>query len=296
MRPNFVQWLSFLIAALALPLGGAVAQPAIEGTIRYGADSVRMTHVSARETRPSPGSADPPQIVILIADRPAPADVAASRRAYRAAATEGRIRGLLLVLRPPSSETQLVIFAPGGGVGDVMLPDPFARVELTDLTREGGWVSGRLRTVEPGEFEGGGGGSAEPANYSIDVRFRVAVAPAPAPSEILTGEAARRSEQAAAALRMLQLLRTASPAEIRARLHPDHPAWAALGNAQSAAILAMVRASLPSPAIFLQSIERVVVYGDEAVILGRDRGGANTVSLRREAGEWKLAAAPIPND
>lgn len=296
MRLNVGQFLSFFIAALVFPLAGAVAQPAIEGTIRYDADSVPMTYVSARETRPSPDGNSQPQIVILIADRPAPADVAASRQAYYAAAREGRIRGLLIVLGPPSSEARLVIFARGGGVADVTLPDGFSRVELTDLNREGAWVSGRLRTTEPGEFESGGNGAGEPANYTIDLRFRVAIAPAPTPSETLTGEAARRSVEAAAALRTLQLLRTGSPAGVRERLYPNQPIWAALGTAQAAAILARVRRTLPSPARFLQSIQRVVVYGDEALIFARDGGGSTTVSLRRDAGEWKLAAPWIPND
>jgi hypothetical protein len=295
MLPLFARFLT-LLSAFLIPLGGAAAQPAVEGTISYDDVSVPMTFVSARETRPSPDSGNPPQIVILVADRPAPADVLASRQAYYAAAREGRIHGLLIVLRPPTSETQLVVFAPGGGAADIMMPDPFSRVALTEVTRDGSFVSGRLRTSEPGQFVGGGGGAGEPENFAVDLRFRVAIAPAPAPTEILTGDAARRSPQAAEALRTLQLIRTGSPAEVRARLHPDHPAWAGLGNAQAAAILAMAREAMPAPATFLQSIQRILVYGDEAIIVARDRQGSTTVSLRRQAGEWKLAAAPIPND
>jgi hypothetical protein len=292
------RWIAILLAALlhAAPAYAQAAEPAIEGAISYDAQNVPMTYVSARETRPSPDGNIPSKTIILIADRPPPAGIAASRRAYYAAAREGRVRGLLIVLGPSASEAQLVIFAPGGGVGDVSLPDIFSRVELTDLTRQGGWVSGRLRTSEPGEFVGGGGGADEPASYSIDLRFRVAIAPAPVPSEILTGDAARRSPQASAALSMLQLLQTGSAAEIRARLNPNHPAWAGLGTAQAAAVLAAARAVLPSPTTFLQSIQRIVVYGDEAIILGRDGGGSNIVSLRRDAGEWKVADAPIPGD
>ena len=295
MLPLVARCLTVLSAVL-VPFAGAAAQPTIEGTIRYDDVSVPMTFVSARETRPSPDSRNPPQIVILVADRPAPADVVASRQAYYAAAREGRIRGLLIVLRPPTSETQLVIFAPGGGVADILMPDPFSRVALTELTRDGAFVSGRLRTSEPGEFVGGGGGPDQPQNFAADLRFRVPIAPAPVPTEILTGDAARRSPQAATALRTLQLIRTGSPAEIRARLHPDHPAWAALGNERAAAILAMAREAMPSPATFLQSIQRIIVYGDEAIIVGRDRQGSSEVSLRREAGEWKLAAGAIAND
>jgi hypothetical protein len=296
MRPSFARYLAAFIAALLFPLAGVIAQPAIEGTIRYDANSVPMNYVSARETRRPPDGDTPSEIVILVADRTPPADVAASRQAYYRAAREGRIRGLLIALRPPPDEARLALFAPGGGVGDVLLPDPFSRVELTDLTREGGWVSGHLRTAGPVEFEGGGGGADEPANYSIDLRFRVAVAPAPTPSAILTGEAAQRSEQAAAALRALELIRTGSPEEVRARLDPSHPAWAGLGTAQAAAILAMARRAMPAPATFLQSVQRVIVYGDEAIVVARDRDGRTMISLRRDGGQWKLAASSIPND
>jgi hypothetical protein len=190
----------------------------------------------------------------------------------------------------------MTIVARGGGVDDAELPDPFSRVELTDLTRGGGWVSGRLRTTEPGEFTGEGDGAGGPSQYSIDVRFRVAIVPAPTPSEILTGEAARHSEQSAAALAGLQLLRTGSIAEIRANLHPDNPAWAALGTAQGAAFLAALRRAVPAPETYLQSIQRVVIYGDEAIVVARDSGGTNRVSLRRDGGAWKLAASLVPDD
>ena len=296
MRPIHALFLPAFIAALLLPLSGAAAQATIEGSVRYDAVSVPMTHVYARETRPHPDGDQPPDVVILIADRPAPAAVAASRQAYYAAAGESRIRGLLIVLGPPSNEARLVIFAPGGGSADVLLPDPFSRVELTDLVREGGFVSGRLRTTEPGEFVGGGGGPAEPATYAADLRFRAAIAPAPRPSEVLTGEAARRSEPAAAALSIFQLIRTGRAAEVRARLHPEHPARAALGSEHAEENLATIREALPPPSAFLQSIQRVLVYGDEAVIVARDGVGRLPVSLRRDGGEWKLAGARAPND
>ena len=296
---NPLRALLAFVAALLLQPGAAAAQATVAGTISYDDVSVPMTHVSARETRPSPHSDRPGDVVILIADRPAPAAIAASRRAYHAAAEDGRIRGLLIVLKPPPDENQVVIFAPGGGVADTRLPDPFERIALTDLVREGGFVSGRLRTAEPVEFVGGGAGPGEPVSYAADLRFRAAVVPAPRPTEVLTGEAARRSEQAAVAVEGLRLIHTASVAEIaqvRARLHPEHPPWPGLDSEEAEAILAVARQTLPSPAAFQQSIERVIVYGDDAIVVGRDSAGSSAVSLRRDGGEWKLAAAPLPND
>jgi hypothetical protein len=295
MHPKFAPLLAFVLAALPAPPAAAQNQPTVEGTIAYDAATIPMTYVSARETRPLPDRDDPPQVVILIADRPAPPDIAGSRQAYYRAAREGRIRGLLISLEPPD-ETRLAIFAPGGGSADVALPDPFSRIELTDFRREGAWVSGHVRTIEPGEFDGGEGRAGEPTHYAIDLRFRVPVAPAPVPSEMLTGEAARRSPQAAAALRGLELIRTGTPEQIRSALDPDHPAWAGLGGAQAAAILAAMRRGMPSPATLLQSIERVAIYGDEAIVVERNGGDTIRIFLRRDAGIWKLAAAPIPND
>ena len=171
----------------------------------------------------------------------------------------------------------MVILAPGGGVADTRLPDPFERIALTDLVREGGFVSGRLRTAEPVEFVGGGGGPGEPAHYAVDLRFRAAIVPAPRPTEVLTGEAARRSEQAAVAVAGLRLIHGASAAELaqlRARLHPEQPPWPGLDGDEAEAILAVARRALPSPAAFQRSIERVIVYGDDAIVVGRDSGGS----------------------
>jgi hypothetical protein len=149
---------------------------------------------------------------------------------------------------------------------------------------------------EAREFNRNADSPDRPATYTVDVRFRVPVAAAPQPTQVLTGEAARRSPQAAAALGSLRLLRSGTPAQIRAQLHPSHPAWEGLGGERAQAILAMAREMLPPPATFLQSIQRLVVYGDEAVIIARDAEGTTDVSLRLEGGEWKLAASPIPND
>jgi hypothetical protein len=53
---------------------------------------------------------------------------------------------------------------------------------------------------------------------------------------------------------------------------------------------------VPAAETYLQSIQRVVVYGDEAIVVARDSGGTNRLSLRRDGGEWKLAASLIPDD
>jgi hypothetical protein len=280
-----MRWFSTLTAALAALLIGAApasSQGTVDGTVQYGSEIVPMSHVYARETRPSATDDSGPQTVILITDRIAPAEVAASRSAYYTAARLGQLRGLLLSFEPPREGARLAILAPGGGADDTSVPDVFDRIELTDLIREGGWVSGHLRTREPVRFTGGE--TEEPATYTIDLRFRVPVAPAPQPTETLTGEAARSSAQAAAAVRSLNLIRTGTPAEVQASLYPDHPAWDGLGSEQSAAILAAMRERLPAPDAFRASIQRVIVYGDEAVVVAHDADGARTVSLRREGG------------
>jgi hypothetical protein len=78
----------------------------------------------------------------------------------------------------------------------------------------------------------------------------------------------------------------------------DHPAWSQLGSGDVEFALAMMREFLPAPATFRQSIERITVYDDLAVISARDADGitTTTVSLRRVGDEWKMAQTPIAND
>jgi hypothetical protein len=253
-----------------------------------------MTHVYARETRGSVGGTEPGQVKIVILDRAAPGRVAASQQAYIEAARAGQVQGVMLSLEP-EDQVRLALFVPGA-YDSTSVPDVFAQVELTDLVREGGWVSGRLRTTEPREFMADGVGPQTPTSYTLDLRFRAPIEPAPRPTETLTGEAARRSPAVAAAMRELNLIRTGTLAEVRASFHPDHPVSEALADDRAAEILPMVREMLPEPAVFVQRIERVIVYGDEAFIVTRDQEGALTVSLRRVEGEWKIAPMPIAND
>lgn len=290
-------WLIPSLIAFVTPPGAPAASTpgTVEGHVQYEATSVPMTYVYARETRPSPTGNEPPQVVILITDRPAPAEIVGSRQAYYAATREDRIRGILLVLARESSPPRLAVFAAGGWYDDTTVPDTFNEVELTALVRQRGIVSGRLRTRQAREL-GYGDEGIGPRRYALDLRFRTPIAPAPQPTEILTGAAARTSPQAAAALRSLQLLHSGSIADIRAQLAPDHPMHEALASAQGQALLRMARENLPAPQTYLQSVERVIVYGDEAVVVARDREGPSDVSLRRQGGEWKMARSPIPND
>ena len=91
------------------------------------------------------------------------------------------------------------------------------------------------------------------------------------PTATLTGAAARASPIVAAATRSLQLIHSGAPEQVRAAMHPDHPMWQDLGSDQAAAILAIAREMLPQPSTFARSVERVVVYGDEAVVFARDK-------------------------
>ena len=147
---------------------------------------------------------------------------------------------------------------------------------------------------EAGELDHGEAGA--PDSFRVDLRFNAPIAQAPQPIETLTGEAARTSPQAAAALRALHIVRTGSLAEIRAVVHPDEPAWTMLNSEGAAAMLEAARRFLPAPNTFLQSIERVLVYDDAAIILARGSDGQITVSLRRDGDAWKFADGPIPND
>lgn len=285
-------WLARAVAMAFLFLVGAVpalAQGSVEGSLELAGERVPITHVYAREGRPRPG--ETPHVIILMTDRPAPPEVAASRRAYHAAASEGRIRGALLVLEP---DPRFVLFAPGGAYVDTAVPDIFDRLTLSDLRRENGAVSGHLRMSEAGELDYGEAGA--PASYRIDLRFTAPIAPAPQPREVLTGAAARSSPQAAMALRGLEIIRTGSLDEMRAAFHPDHPVSTLPSGDEAVAILEAARRFLPAPDTFLQSIESITVYDDAAMVFARDRDGDSRVYLRRDGDAWKFVDAPIAND
>jgi hypothetical protein len=287
-------WLARCVATAWLILAGAAPAPAqgtVEGSLELAGERVPISHVYAREGRPRPGSGEPPDVIILMTDRPAPPEVVASRQAYYAAASTGRIRGALLVLQP---DPRFVLFAPGGSRVDTAVPDRLERLTLAALRRENGTVSGHLRMSEAGELAYGQAGA--PDSYRVDLRFSAPVAPAPQPREVLTGEAARNSPQAAMALRALRILQTGSVAELRAAFHPDHSIWI-MSSDDAAAILEIARLMLPAPETFLASIERILVYDDAALVVARDAdGGGTIVSLRRDGDAWKFADAPIAND
>jgi hypothetical protein len=286
-------WLARCVATLFLVLAGAAPAPAqgiVEGSLRLADERVPITHVYARESRPKPGSDEAPHVIILMTDRPAPPEIVASRRAYYAAAREGRIRGALLVLEP---EPRFVLFAPGGAYVDTAVPDFFDRLTLSGLRGENGTVSGHLQMSEAGDLDDGEAGA--PDSYRVDLRFSAPVAPAPQPGEVLTGDAARNSPQAAMPLRALQIIQTGSIADLRAAFHPDHPIWT-MRDDDTAEILRMAREMLPAPDTFLQSIERILVYDDAALVIARDSDRETTASLRRDGDAWKFADGPIPND
>jgi hypothetical protein len=285
--------LFFLAPLLVVAVPPAAAQGMIEGTLQIGSDTVPLTHVYARESVPRPGSDEAAHVIILMTDRPAPPEVQASRRAYYAAAREGRIRGALLVLEP---DPRFVLFAPGGAQIDTEVPDVFERISLSDLRRDGASVSGQLQMTEADELPFGDDGST--FIYRVDARFSAPVVAAPRATATLTGMAARDSPQAQAAERILEVIHRGSVAEVQRVLLADHPAWSQLGSGDVEFALAMMREFLPAPATFRQSIERITVYDDLAVISARDADGitTTTVSLRRVGDEWKMAQTPIAND
>jgi len=285
--------LAALLFGLPIASAPASAQGRVEGHVSYDSERVAMTHVYARQTRSPIGRH--PHLIVLITDREASPEVIASRQAYYDAARNGRIRGLLLVFENASNEARLVLFAPGV-VEDTSVPDIFSRVALEEVRRSNGAVEGRVRSSQPLDFDPVAEVAGAPRTYTLDLRFSVPFAAAPQPSQVLTGEAARASPQTEAALEALQLIRTGTPEQVRARLLPNHPMWEGLAGRQAAAILAMAREMTPAPATFVRTVQRVVVYGDEAVVEARDSEGDSEVSLRREDGVWKLARSPIPND
>lgn len=284
------------IAAAALCLSTpAQAQNGVSGTMIVDRAVVLITYVSARVARTRPSSDEPGDIKILLLDRvPTPA-VAASQQAYIAAGQGGELPGVLLSLRGNSSEGRLISFQ-GSAELDTSVPDIFQRVLLSDVIRQGRVISGRLHTVEPLEFDGGGGEAGDPRSNALDLRFRVDVEPAPLATATLTGADARRSAPVAAAIRSLHALHEGSAADFVREVEADHPLAAQFSSAPAPALLAMIRRQLPPPQAFAASVRQMILFNDEAIVSAGGGGDQITVSLRRRDGVWRLAPNPIPND
>ena len=292
-NPAFAAIVGFLALGIARP---ALADGTVSGEIRYDGQPVAVTHVYARETRSSPGEDQPPRIIVLMTDRAAPTEVIASKQAYYAAARSGPLRGLVLTFEKPSDNARAAIFAPGGAYDDTTVPGIFEDITLTGTSRVNGMIGGHLKTTKPIEFDLDADSAPSPLTYEIDVRFSAPVVPASRPDAVLTGAAARGSEQAAAALAALKLVRTGTLAEVMAQLAPGHPLREGLDGGQGTALLELARAVLPDPATFLATVQRIEVYGDEAIVSATDVEGRSTVALRRADGTWKLARTPIADD
>lgn len=281
---GFAPWL--LVAAAP-----GAAQGTVEGNLQLGDETVPISHVYARQARPSAASSEPGPVIVMLTDRAPPPEVRASRRAFSAAVREGRLRGALLLLEP---EPRFVLLAPGDIQVDTRLPDVFERLTLSDLRQENGTVSGRLQMTEPDELPVGDDG--ETFTYRVDARFSVPVEPAPRPTATLTGEAARSSPEAEAALRLLQVVHSGSLAEVQAALHPGHSSLRQLSGEEAQFALAVAREFMPAPATFRQSIEQIRIYGDHAVLAARDGDVTTTIAIRRDGETWKLAEVPAAND
>ena len=274
--------------ALAAP---ATAQGTIEGSLQLDSETVPLTHVYARQAAPGAGSGGRGNVIILMTDRPAPPEVQASRRAYDAAAGEGRIRGALLVLEP---EPLFVLVAAGGNQVRTPLPDALEHIALSDLRLEDGRVSGRLQMAEPDQLSAGDNG--ETFTYRINATFDAPIDLGAQPTATLTGEAARSSAEARAAVRLLEVIRTGSVADVQRSVEPRNQSWSQMSAEDAAMAVAMIQAFVPDPATFLQSIQEIRLYGDLASIAAREGDVTTTLSIRRVGDQWMLTQGPVPND
>lgn len=274
----------------------ASAQDRIAGTISFDGRSVPLTHVHVRQTQPSPTGDGVPQTIVLITDRAAPPQIAASKQAYYTAARAGEITGLLLIFSQPEAKPRLTVFAPGGRLVDTSVPDIFERVTLLELQRDAGSVTGRLTTAEPLEFDYTDPVAAGPDTLVIDVTFAAAVAPVVGPDEVLTGASARQSEAALAAQAFVRMVKQGKASEVLAATAARHPLRAALASGAGEDVLADMGRWLPDADSFLAGVDRVTRYGNLAAVTSKDPEGSSTVWLERGESAWMVADAPIADD
>ena len=287
------------VASALLAAAPAVGQASVEGSVSYDGQSTPITHVSARHVERLPEmsgpNVSPRAIKILLADRNAPAEVAASESAFMEAATGGRIQGLVLLIDQPSNQWMILSISRPGGDGTMASggigPPGF---ELSDFQVRDNVVSGRVRTLEPQEFFPPG----NPSTYAFDIRFRAPVAPVVQPVQSLTGDAARRSPQADAVIGYFTMLRSGDLRRIRAEVDARSPLARQLprDDGEARAMLAQARDYFPAEPAARASIQRVLVYAHHALVVMRSAQGGSLVTVEPAGAGWRVGAQRMPGD
>lgn len=229
----------------------------------------------------------PKELRILLADREVPESALAGLAFLPVTemAKEGKVRGLLLELDParPNSAAITLLYPPAAPG----LSLPVQTISTTGPTAFKKLDIGKLRVT--GEIEARDEGRSTPGDmpsFSYSIRFSTPLFHELAVTADLKGEAARNSIQAAVLRKKVEALRKRDWDALR-KISSEK------GKCASEAFIAQTgpEAAVASKAAaddldrWIAGIGRVVVRGDRAVVIGKDK---EWLTMVREGNAWKL--------
>jgi len=290
-------------ALLAMTLiAGSAMSPVIaadagkaDGSLRLDKAATVLTNAYAVEVVELPEmrmeNAPERTIMVLLTDRPMPADRRVDDMAAMELAYNGQMRGLVLKIDPATGLVQN---------GRTLLPqeelpqffsvagDP-SSVALAGFAEDKakGTVTGKVKTTSPMEvvnFDNLPG----PKSYSFNVIFNAPVVPAPKLTATLEGDQAKGSEQGKVLKQFFQAVDTGDADALKAIVTKDHPALAMLNPEGMAQIKQMIFMEGGGVDEIYGMLVKVYVYENNATALLRHPDGWSSYPLALEDGKWKL--------
>jgi hypothetical protein len=163
---------------------------------------------------------------------------------------------------------------------------------FTELKYAGGWLSGTVRTTKPAaisSFEA----EDKPLTYQYQATFRVRVETPPPVTATLTGAQARSSPQVKVVMEYyaagkrgdMAALRRLSPPEMFQRFEDMKKQ---VGEKEAAKMFNEFWKQQPAPEIYRKMVTKVVVRGDLATIVIKEKDGTSWLTMKRQNGVWKL--------
>jgi hypothetical protein len=286
------------VLLLAMPLRAQeAAKPGIEGQLLVEGKTIPFTHVYAYKHDNAEGIYDSAKIIkILLADSAVPPNTLHSVFRPMELVRQGKLHGILLEVDPAKSE---------GFSGrllyewkDKNIPAPSFTVlnheehRFTDFKFADGWVSGTVRMTKPdehGSFEVDG----KPVTYQYNATFRVKVEAPPPVTATLTGEKARSSPlvkpilayHAAGKRGDMAAIRKIAPPEMLQRFEEMKKQ---MGEKEAMKMFREFWKNAPPTETLRKQITKIVVRGDRASVIVKEKDGTSWMTLVRQNGVWKL--------
>lgn len=290
-------------AALLAVVLLAVAGPALAseagnatGTVTVGDQATPLTHVYAWEETDIPemrfGDSPERRIVLLVLDRPLPANARADMASAVQLAIKGELRGIYLDLDAANGTPHngALLARPEENPNSFTILGDGSDVVVENFHYEGGKLELASRSVKPldlYDFSGSGG----PSSFTFEATLEAPVEPAPALVATLEGEAASGSEQAVAIKALLEALEAEDAEKIRAAVLSDQPGSEMLATPEGIAQFKSMILGEGDAAAQMAKLTKVYVYETHAVVLFKEQeGGWSTMPVTEEDGRWKLGA------